>query len=54
MQESDNVLAAFLKGQLLVMLGLGVIYSVGLMIIGLDFALLIGMSAGIVSFVPYL
>jgi predicted PurR-regulated permease PerM len=36
------------------MLGLGVIYSTGLMIVGLDFALLIGMSAGIVSFVPYL
>ena len=52
--EADSVLGAFMKGQLLVMLALGLIYSVGLMIIGLDFALLIGMSAGIVSFVPYL
>ena len=53
-READSVLGAFLKGQLLVMLTLGVIYSVGLMITGLNFALLIGMSAGIVSFVPYL
>lgn len=34
--------------------GLGVICSVGLAIIGLDFSLLIGMLAGLVSFVPYL
>ena len=53
-RESDSVLGAFLKGQLLVMLALGAIYSIGLMITGLNFALLIGMSAGIVSFVPYL
>lgn len=53
-KESDDVLGAFLKGQLMVMLALGTIYSIGLLIIGLDFALLIGMLAGIVSFVPYL
>jgi predicted PurR-regulated permease PerM len=43
-----------MKGQLIVMLVLGVIYSIGLFLIGLDFALLFGMLAGIVSFVPYL
>ena len=52
--ESDEVLGAFLRGQLLVMLGQGLIYSVGLWLVGLDFALLIGMFAGLVSFVPYL
>jgi len=52
--DSDSVLSAFLRGQLLVMLALGTIYSVGLWFIGLDFSLLIGMLAGIVSFVPYL
>jgi predicted PurR-regulated permease PerM len=52
--ESDEVLGAFLRGQLLVMLGQGVIYSIGLWLVGLDFALLIGMFAGLVSFVPYL
>lgn len=52
--ESDRVLGGFLRGQLLVMLGLGIIYTTGLWLIGLDFALLIGMLAGLVSFVPYL
>lgn len=52
--ESDNVLAAFLRGQFMVMLALGVIYSIGLWSIGLELALLIGMLAGLVSFVPYL
>jgi predicted PurR-regulated permease PerM len=54
MQEADEVLGAFLLGQFIVMLALGSIYSVGLLIIGLDLALLIGMLAGLVSFVPYL
>jgi predicted PurR-regulated permease PerM len=53
-RECDDVLAAFLRGQLLVMLALGLIYSVGLWLAGLEFALLIGMFAGLVSFVPYL
>lgn len=53
-RESDEVLGAFFRGQLMVMFGLGVIYSVGLWIIGLELALLIGMVSGLVSFVPYL
>lgn len=53
-RASDEVLGAFLRGQLLVMLGLGIIYSLGLWIIGLDLALLIGALSGLVSFVPYL
>ncbi len=53
-KESDDVLAAFLRGQFLVMLALGIIYSFGLWFIDLRLALLIGMLAGLVSFVPYL
>ncbi|HFE37787.1 MAG TPA: AI-2E family transporter [Gammaproteobacteria bacterium] len=52
--DSDNVLSAFLRGQLMVMLVLGGIYAVGLWMVGLDFSLLIGIIAGILSFVPYL
>ncbi len=52
--ESDAVLGAFLRGQLLVMLGLALIYTVGLSVIGLPYAFAIGVVAGIVSFVPYL
>jgi predicted PurR-regulated permease PerM len=52
--EADEVLGQFLRGQLMVMLGQGGIYATGLWIVGLDFAFLIGMLAGLVSFVPYL
>jgi predicted PurR-regulated permease PerM len=53
-KASDEVLGAFLRGQLTVMLALGIIYSVGLSLVGLELSLLIGMLAGLVSFVPYL
>lgn len=53
-KQSDEVLAAFLRGQFLVMLALGVIYSAGLWFAGVKLAILIGMLAGLVSFVPYL
>ncbi len=53
-RESDRVLAAFLRGQFYVMLALGLVYSIGLAMIGLELALLIGMLAGLISFVPYL
>lgn len=50
----DEVLGAFFRGQFLVMLGLGVVYSIGLSLVGLELALLIGLMAGLISFVPYL
>jgi predicted PurR-regulated permease PerM len=53
-READQVLAAFLRGQLAVMVLLGIIYSLGLWLVGIDLAFLIGMLAGLVSFVPYL
>ena len=52
--ETDDVLGAFLRGQILVMIGLAVIYSLGLSLVGLKFAIAIGVVAGLVSFVPYL
>ena len=52
--ESNDVLAAFMRGQLLVMLSLGVIYALGLSFVGLNYALLIGILAGLASIVPYL
>jgi predicted PurR-regulated permease PerM len=53
-RDCDEVLSSFIRGQLLVMLCLGVIYSVGLWFVGLELALLIGMIAGLASIVPYL
>ena len=53
-RETDSVLGAFVRGQLLVMLGLAIFYAVALKLVGLDVGPLIGMLAGLVSFVPYL
>jgi len=53
-KESDEMLGAFLRGQMLVMLALGSIYAVGLKLIGLELSLLIGMFAGILSFIPFM
>lgn len=50
----DRVLGEFLRGQLVVMLIMGLIYGVGLMLTGLDSGFAIGMIAGILVFVPYL
>ena len=52
--ECDEVLGAFLRGQLLIMFILGCIYALGLSLIGLDLALIIGLLAGAASIVPYL
>ena len=52
--ETDEILGAFLRGQLLVMFALAIIYSLGLTLVGLEFAIAIGVVAGLVSFVPYL
>lgn len=52
--EADEVLGAFLRGQFVVMCALGVLYSVGLWIVGVQAALLLGLLAGLASIVPYL
>ncbi|MDG2525516.1 AI-2E family transporter [Stenotrophomonas sp. HITSZ_GD] len=52
--ESNDVLGAFIRGQFLVMIALGVIYAAGLSLIGLKLGLLIGLIAGLISFIPYL
>ncbi|ENU31523.1 hypothetical protein F991_00668 [Acinetobacter sp. CIP-A165] len=53
-RECHSVLGAFVKGQFLVMLLLGIIYAVGLQLIGLEVGLIIGMIAGLASIIPYL
>jgi predicted PurR-regulated permease PerM len=52
--QCHETLGAFFRGQLMVMLALAIIYSVGLMLMGLDLGLLIGLLAGLASVVPYL
>ncbi len=52
--DIDQVLSAFVRGQLLVMFALGMIYWLGLQMVGLNLAFLIGVVAGLASIVPYL
>lgn len=51
---SSDVLGGFLRGQFLVMLILGVMYGIGLWAVGLELGLLIGIIAGLFTFIPYL
>ena len=53
-EECHSVLGAFVKGQFLVMFLLGIVYAVGLQLIGLEVGLIIGMVAGLASIIPYL
>lgn len=50
--EIDDALAAFIRGQGLVCLTLGTLYTVGLSVIGLEYGLLVGIFTGILTFVP--
>jgi predicted PurR-regulated permease PerM len=52
--EIDEVLGQLLRGQLMVMLLMGAFYTIALWLVGLDYALSVGMIAGLVTFVPYL
>ncbi|MGK0500647.1 MAG: putative PurR-regulated permease PerM [Oceanicoccus sp.] len=52
--ECDEIIGAFIRGQLLVMLCLGVVYALGLSIVGLELALILGLLAGLASIVPYM
>lgn len=52
--EIDAVLASFVRGMGTVCLILGTYYAVALMLVGLQFGLVVGFIAGLVTFIPYL
>ena len=52
-ERVDGVLAGFVRGQLTVCLILGAFYVAGLIIVQLPFGLLVGMFAGLISFIPF-
>jgi len=54
MRQCDQVLGAFFRGQLLVMLCIAIFYSLALSLIGLNIGLILGLIIGIISIVPYL
>lgn len=52
-REIDESVSGFVRGQITVGLILGVFYAVSLSVLGLNFGLLIGLGAGVISFIPY-
>jgi predicted PurR-regulated permease PerM len=52
-ERVDLILSSFIRGQAIVVLILALLYSVGLTIIGLPFAILIGIMSGIGDIIPY-
>ena len=52
--EVEGVLRDFVKGQLMVAFLMGVLYSIGLAIVGVDMSVVVGMLAGFGNLVPYL
>ena len=49
----NDTLAGFVRGQGLVCTTLALLYAVGLSLAGLDFGLIVGLGAGMLSFIPY-
>ncbi|WP_425418780.1 AI-2E family transporter [Oricola indica] len=52
-RDINKTIAGFVRGQGTVCLILGLFYAIGLTITGLNFGLLIGLFAGLISFIPY-
>jgi len=54
LREVEGVLKDFVKGQLMVAFIMGILYSIGLAIVGVDLAVVVGMLSGFGNLVPYL
>ncbi|MDP4822365.1 MAG: AI-2E family transporter [Aestuariivirgaceae bacterium] len=52
-RQIDDAMAGFIRGQGTVCMLLGLFYAVGLSLAGLSFGLLIGFTAGLLSFIPF-
>ncbi|MBF9047681.1 AI-2E family transporter [Rhodobacterales bacterium LSUCC0031] len=51
--QIDRTLASFIRGQGTVCLILGTFYAVALMVVGLQFGMVVGLIAGLLTFIPY-
>ena len=52
-RELDRTMAGFIRGQLSVCAILGAFYAIALMLVGLQFGLIVGIIAGLLTFIPY-
>ncbi|MCP4148275.1 MAG: AI-2E family transporter [bacterium] len=53
LERMDSILSSFIRGQAIVVIILAVLYSLGLSLIGLPFAILIGVFSGVGDIIPY-
>ncbi len=53
-KKVNDVVSTFVRGQLIISLGLAIAYSIGLSLIKLPFAILVGIISGLGDIVPYL
>lgn len=53
LRTADRVLRHYIHGQLLVMLGVGIMYTIGYMIAGISLGVVLGMLAGLVFVIPF-
>lgn len=53
-KQADHQISSYIQGQILVAVCIGVMVSIGFFIIGMDYALLLGVLAMFTSIVPYL
>lgn len=54
MHKIDDVLGGFIRGQLLVALIIGILSSIALLILGVDYWIVLGLLAGLGDLVPYI
>jgi predicted PurR-regulated permease PerM len=52
-REVDRILSAWLRGQAICCVTLALFYALALSMVGLDLGLIVGVSAGVLSFIPY-
>jgi predicted PurR-regulated permease PerM len=53
-RDINSTLGGFIRGQLTVMLLLSALYSLGLTLVGVELAVVVGVVTGMIAFVPYI
>lgn len=54
LQESSNQVGSYVRGELLVAISVAIMFYIGYLIIGLDYALILSITAGLLNLIPYL
>ncbi|MDR1568801.1 MAG: AI-2E family transporter [Streptococcaceae bacterium] len=54
LREIDQQISSYIRGQVMIAMSVAVLFIIGFSIIGLDYTITIGISAGILNMIPYL